>query len=144
MQYLLDTPVLLHLIGMQGPHRADSLKLITKFVDGDLNLTINTEVLQEILFVLYREDCVDAALEISEQLEQLFGEMPKVVPADFIGACEIMGKYPGMTSRDAVHLAMAMRCNLKGIVTTDKHLLAVEMISCLLPGQLVRESEKTI
>jgi predicted nucleic acid-binding protein len=65
MRTFIDTNVFLYAAGGVHPQRARCVQVLQSIADGKLNATINSEVIQEILYVLSRRGRLDDALTLA-------------------------------------------------------------------------------
>jgi len=119
MQVFLDTNVFLYAIGGPHPQRDACVKLLLRVGDGSLGATINTEVVQEILFVLTRRGRRRDGLKLARDLTSLFPDLLPVTREDMLSACDLLQRHPRLPVRDAVHAATMLRNNLRLIVSVD-------------------------
>ena len=103
MQAFLDTNIFLYATGGPSPLRDACARVLRRVADGSLDATINAEVIQEILHVLFRRGRRDDALKLSRQLMALFPDLLPVTSADMEEACGLLQRYPSLSVRDAVH-----------------------------------------
>jgi len=119
MRVFLDTNVFLYAVG--GPHsERDACRMLLRRVgDGTVEATVNTEVIQEILFVLTRRGHGREALKLAGDVASLFPELLSVTRADMIAACKLLGRHPKLSVRDAVHAATMLNAGLHIVVSVD-------------------------
>src|SRR4029077_9716827 len=96
----------MYLVGAPHLHKADAQRLLEKLVSERQRLVADAEVLQEILHhyvAIHRLDAIQPAFNA------LLGVIDEVLPVDWIAverAKDIVLGYPGLSARDAVHLAV--------------------------------------
>jgi predicted nucleic acid-binding protein len=133
MQVFLDTNFL-YAAGASHPLREPCVKVLRRVADGTLDATINSEVVQEILYVLTRRGRRNDALKLAGHLTSLFPELLAVTRDDVVEACELLRQYPGLSVRDAVHAGTMLRNGLKTIVSVDPDFDQVSEIRRIAPG----------
>jgi len=133
MQVFLDTNIFLYAAGASHPRRETCAKVLGRVADGSLDATINSEVVQEILYVLTRRGRRDDALKLAGYLTSLFPDLLAVTRDDVVEACELLRHYPGLSVRDAVHVGTMLRNGLKTIVSVDHDFDQVSEIRRVAP-----------
>lgn len=136
MQVFLDTNIFLYAAGASHPWREACAKVLRRVADGSLDATINSEVVQEILYVLSRHGRRDEALKLAGHLTALFPDLLGVTRDDMVGACELLRRYPGLSVRDAVHVGTMLRNGLKTLVSVDSDFDQVSEIRRVAPDQV--------
>lgn len=72
MIQFVDTNVFLCAIGRDHDLKLPSTAILEKFEQGQIELTTNTEVIQEVLYVLSRRGDRPVAVEVARDLLDLF------------------------------------------------------------------------
>lgn len=117
----VDTNIFLHAVGADPPLRDASQQLLWRIAEGDLVATTNSEVVQEILFVLNRRGRKDLALDVARSTVLLFPDLLPVTRSDLLTACELLERYPGLPPRDAIHAATTLNNGIGTILSADPH-----------------------
>ncbi|MGA3168118.1 MAG: type II toxin-antitoxin system VapC family toxin [Terriglobia bacterium] len=136
MQVFLDTNIFLYAAGASHPRREACAKVLRRVADGSLDATINSEVVQEILYVLTRRGRRDDALKLAGHLTALFPDLLAVTRDDVVGACQLLRQYPGLSVRDAVHVGTMLRNELKTVVSVDSDFDQVSEIRRIAPDEV--------
>ena len=131
---LVDTSVIMYAAGAPHPHKAASVAFLTAVAKGDVDAAIDAEVLQEILH-RYRaigrwEDgrrAYDLARRVMPDVFDVSGETMDA-------AREWMDRYPGLSARDAVHVAVAVHLDAQAICTWDRDFDPVREVRVRRPG----------
>jgi predicted nucleic acid-binding protein len=116
---LVDSNVPMYLVGAPHAHKADAQRLLEKLVSERQRLVADAEVLQEILHryvAIHRHDAIQPAFNA------LLGVIDEVLPVDWIAverAKNIVLGYPGLSARDAVHLAVMENHGIDRIFSFD-------------------------
>jgi predicted nucleic acid-binding protein len=109
----------MYLVGAPHVHKADAQRLLEKLVSERQRLVADAEVLQEILHryvAIHRRDAIQPAFNA------LLGVIDDVLPVDRIAverAKNIVLGYPGLSARDAVHLAVMENHGIDRILSFD-------------------------
>ena len=143
MAVFLDTNVFLFAAGADHPLREAGQQVLRRVAQGDLAATTSTEVVQEILYVLYRRDLAAAGQKLARNALILFPDLLPITRADMLTACDLLERYPGIPTRDAVHAASVLNNGLSAIITADSHFkdLAEVRYVPLVEAHLFEESE---
>jgi predicted nucleic acid-binding protein len=124
----LDTNVFLYAVGAQHPLQAPSQKVLSLVGEGALEAASNTEVIQEILYVLSRRGQQETALKLARHVIELLGPLLPVTQADISVTCDLMDLYPALPTRDAIHAATMLNNGISDIITSDDHFDSVRGI----------------
>ena len=133
MQVFLDTNIVLYAAGASHALREPCAKLLRRVADGSLDATINSEVVQEVLYVLSRRGRRDDALKLAGRLTSLFPDLLAVTRDDVVEACELLRRYPRLSVRDAIHVGTMLRNGLKTVVSVDPDFDQVSEIRRVAP-----------
>ena len=116
---LVDSNIPMYLVGAPHVHKADAQRLLEKFVSEQQRLVTDAEVLQEILHryvAIQRRDAIQPAFNA------LLSFIDEVLPVDRMAverAKEIVLGYIGLSTRDAVHLAVMENHGIDRILSFD-------------------------
>lgn len=92
------------------------------------------EVLQEILHRYLHLSKRAEAFQVCDLFSRIVGEVLAVEAGDMDEARALLETHPGLTSRDAIHAAIARRHGL-AVVSYDRHFDDLPFISRLEPDQ---------
>ncbi|MFL6261327.1 MAG: type II toxin-antitoxin system VapC family toxin [Thermoanaerobaculia bacterium] len=96
--------------------------------DGDLEAVSNTEVIQEVLYVLDRRGLREKGLKLARHIVGLLGPLLPVSQTDISTACGLIDRYPALPIRDAIHAATMLNNGISEIVSADDHFDEVQGI----------------
>jgi predicted nucleic acid-binding protein len=109
----------MYLVGAAHPHKIDAQRLLERCIAEGWRLVTSAEVLQEIL---HRYAAIDRRDAIQPAFDALLGIVDEVFPMD-LNAVEqaktILLGQPGLSPRDAAHVAVMHRQGIDRIVTFD-------------------------
>lgn len=134
MQVFLDTNVFLYAAGGSHLEREACTRILQRVADGSLDATVNTEVVQEILFVLTRRGRRHEALALARDVTLLFPDLLPVTRDDILSACNLLQQYSRLSVRDAVHAATMLRNGLRTVISVDSHFDLIPEIQRVAPG----------
>ncbi len=136
MRVFLDTNIFLYAAGRAHPERDACARLLRRVADGSLEATINTEVVQEILYVLTRRGRRKEALALARHIESLFPDLLPVTREDMNEALRLLEKHLRLSVRDAVHAATMLRNGLDTVASVDPDFDQIPGIRRIPPGSV--------
>jgi len=116
----IDSNVPMYLVGAAHPHNIDAQRLLERCVADGVRLVTDAEVLQEILHrytAIRRPDAIQPAFDA---LARVVDEVLPVTEADVFRAKDIVLGQPGLSSREALHLAVMERHGISAILSFDR------------------------
>ena len=117
---LLDSNILMYAAGADHPHKAPSVTLLGRVASGEVNATINTEVLQEVLQRYRAIGRWDDGRRVYDLARQLFPTVILISAAMLDRAREILDQTSGISARDAVHAAVVIIERFDAICSYDR------------------------
>ena len=136
MRTFIDTNIILCAAGGAHPQKEACIRVLRKIADGTIEATINSEVLQEILYVLVRRGRREEAATLVHHLATLFPDLLPVTREDLLEACALIRRCPGLPVRDAVHAATMTGSGIRDIISVDSDFDAVEGLRRFDPNKL--------
>jgi predicted nucleic acid-binding protein len=115
----IDSNIPMYLIGAPHPNKDAARRLLEACIERSVRLVSDAEVLQEILHrygALRRRDAIQPAFNA------LLGVVDEVFPIeaqDVESARDVLLGEAGLSSRDALHLAVMRRHGVRRILTFD-------------------------
>lgn len=119
MRAFLDTNVFLSAAGSAHAEKEACVSVLRRVASGSLEATTNSEVVQEILYVLARRGRREDAVVLARRVASLFPDLLPVTRDDVLGACDLVERYPGLAVRDAIHAASMLRNGIKRVISVD-------------------------
>jgi uncharacterized protein len=119
----VDTNVLMYAVGREHPLRGPARAFFLDALGTD-SLVSSAEVLQELMHAYLpagRLETMDAALALAEARLQ---EIWPLEREDVQLAGSLISSFPGLGSRDLLHVACCQRRNVRRIKTFDRGLAA--------------------
>jgi hypothetical protein len=136
MRALIDTNIFLYAAGKPHPEREACVQILRRVAEGTLDATANTEVIQEILYVLTRRGQRPEALALARQVMILCPNLLPVTSEDMVAAFRLLEKHPGLSVRYAVHTATMLRNGLTTVVSVDPDFDQIPEIRRVAPGSV--------
>lgn len=109
----------MYLVGASHPNKADARRLLEEAISAGERLVTSAEVLQEIL---HRYVAIGRRDAIQPAFDALLGVVDDVFPIeleDVERAKKVGDGSPGLSARDALHVAVMGRRNVKRIMSFD-------------------------
>ena len=130
---LLDTAIFIYAQG--GPHRyyEPCRAIVTQLATDSSDYTIDTELLQEVLHVYGFRGERERAFRTFDRITKLFPQPIPMTVDEVSVAREFLERYPALSPRDAIHVAVVSTQRLEGIVTTDTAFGQVQGLSVYDP-----------
>lgn len=116
---LIDTNIILYSLGREHPLKEPCRRLVAKIASGEIAANIDVEVLQEVLYVYTYRNERAKGLAACRYLLDIFPNPFSVTKYGISTVITFMDKYPSLVSRDAIHAAVVVNNNLKGIISED-------------------------
>jgi predicted nucleic acid-binding protein len=127
----VDANVPMYIVGADHPHKIDAQQVIGRLVRDQRRLVTSSEVFQEILYrfiVTDRRDKIELAFET---LRGLVEDVLAVEGRDVFAAKDLLYAHPRLSARDALHVAVMRRHEIKEVVSFDRGFDAVNGIARL-------------
>ena len=115
----IDSNVPMYLVGADHPHKVDARRLLERHIAAGERLVTSAEVFQEVLHryvAIERLDAIDPAFNA---LEGVVDEVLPVEWDDVQQARATLHGHPGLSARDALHVATMIRHGIRRIMTFD-------------------------
>ncbi len=117
---LIDSNVPMYLVGAPHPRKTDAQRLLEQCVADAERLVTDAEVLQEIL---RRYAAIGRRDAIAPAFEALLGVVDEVLPielGDAERAKDLLLASPGLSARDAIHVAVMQRHDVASVLSFDR------------------------
>lgn len=117
---LTDASVLMDAAGPDHPDKASAVAFLGRVASGDVEATIDAEVLQEVLHRCRALNRWSDAQKVYDLARSLFPDVPAITGAVMDEARRILATDETLTARDAVHAAVVIIYELEGICGFDR------------------------
>ena len=136
MRVFLDTNVFLYAAGQAHPRREACVKVLRRVAEGTLEATANSEVIQEILYVLVHRGRGETGVTLARHVAALFPDLLPVTGEDMRRACDLVERYPTLSVRDAVHAATMLGNGLQQVISVDEDFDQIREIRRVAPENI--------
>jgi predicted nucleic acid-binding protein len=117
---LVDTNVIMYAAGANHPHKRPSVGLLERVARGEVEATIDAEVLQEILHRYRAIGRWDDGCRVYDLARQLFRSVVPVTAEVLDRARRILDTDRRIMARDALHAAVVMEEALEAVCSWDR------------------------
>lgn len=138
--YFLDVNIPIYAAGAAHPLKAPCLAVLQKAVDGEIELLIDAEIIQEVLHRYGSLQRWKLAEEVSETLLTLSSRVLPVGEAEMRQTLALFKQYAplGIRARDLLHVAVMQANGLTQIISTDSHFDSITGITRHSPTALTQ------
>ncbi|HWP36313.1 MAG TPA: type II toxin-antitoxin system VapC family toxin [Gemmatimonadales bacterium] len=116
---LVDASIIMYAAGAEHPHKRPSVALLERIADGELEATIDAEVLQEILHRYRAIGRWEDGRQVYDLTRQLFPSVVPVTAAVLDRARRVLDDDSHIMARDALHAAVVMTEGLEAVCSYD-------------------------
>lgn len=134
---LVDTNVLMYAFGADHPSRGLSADFLEAVSEGELEASIDAEVLQEILHRYRAINRLETGFQIFDDATEIFSQIVPISRDEMIAARTKMEEYTHLSARDAIHIAVAEVHGMEAICTYDQGFKNVSSVPVLEPGEIL-------
>ncbi len=127
----VDSNIPMYLVGAPHPNKEPAEKVLRRLLNGERTLVTDAEVFQEILHrytAIRRRDAIEPAFRL---LEEIIDTCLPITLDNVHRAKALLESHPGLTARDAVHLAVMEEHEVSEILTFDAGFDTVPAVSRL-------------
>lgn len=133
---LLDSNIPMYAAGKEHFYRAPCQQVLARILTGKLEAVTNTEVHQEILHRYLRLGLGSRAREVSEDFQTVVPMVLPVTMEDIGRSRELLARYPTLSARDLIHVAVMLNSGIRAVISADRHFDRVSEIKRLDPAEL--------
>ncbi len=123
---LLDTNVIVYAVGRPHRYKQPCARLLQEVADGVGDYGIDTELLQEILYLYTARGERELGLSTCSDLLLMFPAPLPITREEIALAHGLLRRYPSLLPRDAIHAATVRANHLEGIVSADRVFDAID------------------
>ena len=116
---LTDANILMYAAGAEHPHKAPSVAFLNRVASGEVEATIDAEVLQEVLHRYRSLNRWTDGQRVYDLARKLFPDVLSITGEVMDEARQILAIDATLTARDAVHAAVVILYQLDGICSFD-------------------------
>ncbi|MGO9158436.1 type II toxin-antitoxin system VapC family toxin [Mycobacterium sp.] len=116
----VDTNIPMYLVGASLPHKRDARRLLEFALSAGERLVTDAEVLQEICHryvAINRRDAIQPAFDA---ILRVVDDVLPIGRIDVEHAKDNLSRYPGLSARDALHVAVMARHHISQLMSFDR------------------------
>ena len=132
---LIDANILMYAAGAAHPNKQPSIRLLERVANGDVDATIDAEILQEILHRYRAINRWADGRKVYDLARELFPDVIPVTSAVLDRARTLLDGSTSLMARDALHAAVVLDEGLDGIYSYDRDFDRIPGIQRLQPGK---------
>ena len=117
---LIDTNIIMYAAGAPHPNKQPSVRLLERIASGEIEATINTETLQEILHRYRAIKRWNDGRQVYDLARQIFPVVISVTAEHLDSARKLLDAYSGLMARDALHAALLIDEKFESIYSYDR------------------------
>ena len=126
---LIDTNIIMYAAGAEHPHKLPSVALLQRVAAGEVDATIDAEVLQEILHRYRAIGRWKLGRTVYDLTRQIFPEIVPVTAPILDTARQILDTDSRIMARDALHAAVAIAETIGAVCSYDRDFDRIDGIS---------------
>jgi predicted nucleic acid-binding protein len=116
---LIDTNIIMYAAGAPHTHKGPSVRMLEQVAAGEVEATIDAEVLQEILHRYRAINRWDDGKQVYDLTRRLFPVVIPVTAAILDRARQLLDTDATIMARDALHAAVVLEERLDGVISFD-------------------------
>jgi hypothetical protein len=117
---LVDSNVLMYAVGADHSNKAPAIHVLRRVAEGDLEATIDAEILQEILHRYRSLHRWPEGKEVYALARRLFPDVLAITGVVMDHARQLADEDSAVSARDAVHAGVVATYKLEGICSFDR------------------------
>ena len=119
----LDTNIPIYAAGREHPHKQPCIQILRLVASNPNSFITSTEVLQELIHYYLSSGRWQLGFRVFSRFETVMqGRIEPIYADDTHFAAHMVGKYPGVSSRDLIHAAVMHRLGTPYIISADTKL----------------------
>lgn len=116
----IDVNIPMYAAGVDHPLVEPSRRVMAAVASGQIDAVTDAEVFQEILYRYFHIGQKEKGLRVFDHFFQIMlGRILPIEDLDVQQARELADRYPALSPRDLVHLAVIVRQQIEDVITAD-------------------------
>ena len=133
----VDSNIPMYVAGRDHPFKTPCTEFMRGVARRTIDAVSDVEVLQEILYRYHaiRQPSIGFAV-----FETLVATIPLIHPVsleDVLASKAVLARFPGVSPRDAIHVAVMQRTGIRTVVSYDQHFDEIDAVERVTPDALV-------
>jgi len=116
----VDSNIPMYLVGSDAGRRIDAQRWLERLVSEQSRLVTDAEVFQEVLHryvAIERRDAIQPAFDV---LLAIVDDVLPIDQIDVLAAKDILGSRSALSARDALHVAVMQRYEIRTVLSFDR------------------------
>ncbi|MDQ3422561.1 MAG: type II toxin-antitoxin system VapC family toxin [Actinomycetota bacterium] len=116
----VDSNIPMYLVGSDARRRIDAQRWLERLVSEQSRLVTDAEVFQEVLHryvAIERRDAIQPAFDV---LLAIVDDVLPIDQIDVLAAKDILGSRSALSARDALHVAVMQRYEIRTVLSFDR------------------------
>lgn len=116
----VDSNIPMYLVGSDAGRRVDAQRWLERLVSEQSRLVTDAEVFQEVLHryvAIERRDAIQPAFDV---LLAIVDDVLPIDQIDVLAAKDILGSRSALSARDALHVAVMQRYEIRTVLSFDR------------------------
>jgi predicted nucleic acid-binding protein len=116
----VDSNIPMYLVGSDAGRRIDAQRWLERLVSEQSRLVTDAEVFQEVLHryvAIERRDAIQPAFDV---LLAIVDDVLPIDQIDVLAAKDILGSRSALSARDALHVAVMQRYEVRTVLSFDR------------------------
>ena len=133
----LDTNIPIYAAGREHPHKQPSIQILNLAASNPESFVTSAEVFQELIHYYLSANRWELGQQVFNRFEATMeGRIEPIYPEDTSRAAGMAGRYPGVSARDLLHVAVMLRLRTSYIISADTKMDQIPGIQRLNPLQV--------
>jgi hypothetical protein len=132
---LIDANILMYAAGAAHPNKQPSIRFLERVANGEVDATIDAEILQEILHRYRTIGRWADGRKVFDLARELFPDVIPVTASVLDRARTLLDASTSLMARDALHAAVVLEEGLDGIYSYDRDFDHIPGIRRLQPAK---------
>jgi predicted nucleic acid-binding protein len=130
----VDTAVLMYAAGAEHPLRAPCQRIVEAVGNRSVDAVTSAEVIQEIVHRYAAIGRRTDGTQLASSALDLFAPVLPITHALMRRVPELVGRYPGLSARDVIHVATCLQEGITEIISADRAFAEVTEIRLIDPA----------
>lgn len=129
----IDANIIMYTVGAEHPLKKPSQTIVQKIIHEEIQAVTDAEVFQEILYRYWSQGKRKEAISTYQDFKVLLSVIYPITLDEMDLAKDLLLKYPHLTPRDAIHVAVMWNQGIHDIYSADRHFDGISKIKRLGP-----------
>jgi predicted nucleic acid-binding protein len=137
----LDTNIFIYSSDKSSKYFSECVDFIRYCQKNKIKLSTSTETFQEIIHLAKNTKQLEAGLKIARRVIKLVDDIYNINKDTIQIFLEETKKYPGLESRDIIHLAVCIENKIDKIISFDRKFKSVKRVTVVTPADFYQKPD---